>query len=219
MRHETAKKLFYNKYKYKIVLYNNLASIFRNCDLDYARCQLDMIQHQVDTGAKSLQLPRRVYWSRVIGREEFYESQILLREFGKKKDYSLRVEMSFLNIYSNDKSWLKTLEKIATSPIEFWSPAHYVESLNENQVVVDVPDMKYRVTLKSCDPSFAAWCENNIDKIKIGDRLLFSIENGSDVSGRYFYVRDEKVLTLIDLMIGSGIRRIDEVICPANIDK
>ena len=219
MRHETARKLFYNKYRYKIVIYNTLASIFRNCEFDYARRQLDMLQLQVDTGSKSLVMPRRIYFSRFITQDDFEESKILLREFSKSKDFSLRVEMGCLNVYSNDEDWLKSLSKKILGAIEFWSPAEYVNKLTKNQIIVDVPNMKYRITLRSCPSSFANWCEQNSEKIKIGKSVLFSIANKGDVSGRYLYVRDEKVLTLIELMIGSSIRRIDEVLCPSNIDK
>lgn len=219
MRHETAKKLFYDKYKYKLVAYSTIASIFRNVDLDFARRELDSLQYQVDQGARTLTMPRRLYWGRNIPYEDFEDGKYLLREFTKQKDFTLRVEMNYLNIYSNDKSWLNSLQKVISLPAEFWSPAEYVEQLAKNQVVVEVPNMKYRVTLRSCTPEFGAWCENNTDKIKIGNSVLSTIKYGGDISGRYFYVRDEKVLTLVELLIGSGIRRVDEVICPSNIDK
>jgi len=219
LRLETARKLFYDKYKYKLVAYSTIASIFRNVGLDFARRELDSLQYQVDQGARTLTMPRRLYWGRNIPYEDFEDGKYLLREFTRQKDFTLRVEMNFLNIYSNDKNWLKSLQKNVNHPVEFWSPAEYVEKLDKNQVVVEVPDMKYRVTLRSCNRDFANWCENNLDKIKIGNTVLSTIQYGGDISGRYFYVRDEKVLTLVELLIGTGIRRIDEVVCPSNIDK
>ena len=59
----------------------------------------------------------------------------------------------------------------------------------------------------------------NQNKVKIGQVCLEEIKNNGYVRGFYFYVRDEKVLRLVTLMIGNSITRIDKIVCKANIDK
>ena len=69
------------------------------------------------------------------------------------------------------------------------------------------------------DSNFYKWLSNNDDKVKIGDTCLESIKNGNYVRGFYFYIRDDKVLSLIHLMISGGIARIDNLVYPAVKDK
>ena len=50
------------------------------------------------------------------------------------------------------------------------------------------------------------------DKCKAGPKFIDLVANNGYVNGMYFYVRDEKVLQLVQLIIGGNIRRIDKFI-------
>lgn len=172
---------------------------------------------------------RSLYWRRglrsdPVNDDDFLSAKRLYQAFRQRSenDFKLRVENAFLQIYSNDKEWLLTLCNLTTKPLELWSPNNaYAHLLAKNVIIKSQPfPYEYKVSLQSrVDPSFANWVYNNQDKIKIGKRLLEYIESGSWVKSMYFYIRDEKVLQLVTLMIGNSIQRIDKIVCAPNIDK
>jgi len=57
------------------------------------------------------------------------------------------------------------------------------------------------------------WIEKNPDKVRAGSILLYNIENNISTNGQYIYVKDEKVMLLLELMLGQAIRRIDKLVC------
>ena len=57
------------------------------------------------------------------------------------------------------------------------------------------------------------------DKSKIGPVALDCISKSGWYSGYYFYLRDEKLLSLIMLLVGNNIRRVDKLVYSGNIDK
>ena len=61
------------------------------------------------------------------------------------------------------------------------------------------------------DISFSNWLIANSDKSRVGDKTLVSIQQGY-VSGSYFYVRDEKILIIVQMLIGNTIQRIDKLV-------
>ena len=62
------------------------------------------------------------------------------------------------------------------------------------------------------------WINNNPNKAKASDALNYYASKQGEVSGMYFYVKDEKILQLIQLL-GIKIRRIDNLIYKEDIDK
>jgi hypothetical protein len=57
-----------------------------------------------------------------------------------------------------------------------------------------------------------------MDKIRIGEQCLDNMSVGW-VDGNYFFVRDEKVLMLVRMMIGDSITRIERQVYQDDLDK
>jgi hypothetical protein len=143
------------------------------------------------------------------------------------EDYKVRVDpYGSLIIYSNN---LEDLEKVCNtvSVRELWKPSDDAIKLllsRDNIIVCDEPvTLSYKVTLNrsriGTTNQLANWLKNNTDKSKVGKRSLMMFEQDLYVDGLYFYVRDKKVLMLIEMMVGNKIRRVDKLIYKGNIDK
>jgi hypothetical protein len=215
-------KLFYNKYVYKLVIKNSLANIFREKKLSYAKGVLDDLQHQYEKGES---LVRKMY-SRQYSVElfEFFECLALYNEFKRKHtDYKIRIENPVIQIYSNDKLWLQKLSFKCLQPLELWEPdPSILDLLEKNVIIVNNPtNFPIKVTLGDVipDSNFITWIEKNQDKIKIGPICKDAIEQNLYCANYYFYLRDERILELVNLMIAPSIRRIDKLVCKQNIDK
>jgi hypothetical protein len=214
-------KLFYDQYLYKLVITNSLASIFRNNNLAYARGQLDRIQLDYESNS----VLRLTMYSRniAITKQEFVAAKILLSELDIRDDYKIRIENPNMSIYSNNKQWIKTLIAKPLVTKEFWEPKlGTTDLLVKNNIIITDESFgfKYKITLKDrIDSQFYNWLIANPNKVKIGATCLQSIKNSNYVRGFYMYIKDEKILQLITLMIGTSIARIDNLVYPAINDK
>ena len=221
MLHYETQKLFYNKYFYKLVVRNSLANIFREKKFSFAREVLDDLQYQFEKG--EVLVRSNNYRKTPVELLEFLECQTLYKELLKNIDYRIRIEVPYLQIYTNDKQWLLELSQKVLKPEEFWQPdSAYVNFLKENVIIISKPTkFPYRVTLGDIrvNPGFSLWIQRNHDKIKIGRGCKEAIDAHSYCANLYFYVRDEKVLELVKLMITPSIRRIDKLVCKQDIDK
>jgi hypothetical protein len=204
-------RLFYQKYPYKILWYTEFSHYFRNSDLSYARDVLDRCQQQLEeTGRIALERWRGQV---VVPREELFNAQRAYNALANTSaDYQLRIEGTNAVIYADDRDWLYNLGK-SINAVEWWEPK---SDLIPNTIIMG-PKMKgweYKITLGSKVPEeFLNWVPNNLSKLKVGNTLLESIEKKmSYLDGYYFYVRNEKMLNLVTLVLGRGLRRIDKII-------
>ena len=98
-----------------------------------------------------------------------------------------------------------------------------LENTKKGTIIVDhTPEFPIRIMLKDekVAPDFANWLRGNRDKSRIGDKALQSIDNGHHLGGFYFHVRDEKVLSIVHMLIGHAIRGIYNLVyMPPTIDK
>ena len=216
-------KLFYNKYMYKLLAFNQLATIFRNKNFANARKELDLLQRSYENGK-----PLIKYWGLrdfKIGTESFFDAKKLLASFQKYEgDFTLRVESSFISIFSNDKKWIEKIKNDITNDFahEYWSPdPDLICYLDPKIILVNGPvNYKYKVTLgPKGEPSFATWAEKNPQHIKIGSIAKKEIKEDSWVNGFYFYAKNEKTLQICSLMLGNKIRRVDTLVSKQDIDK
>jgi hypothetical protein len=215
-------KLFYNQYLYKLVFVNSLANIFREKKLTFARDVLDELQHQFEKGNPLIRSTG--YRQYPVESFEFLQCQSLYKELKTTNlDYKIRIEVPRIQLYANDRDWLEDVSYRCKTASEFWEPgSNYVEYLQENIILVNNPTrFQYKITLgdKRVDPGFNTWINKNADKIKIGKKCREAIQLGEYPANFYFYVRDERVLELIRLIIAPSIRRVDKLICKQDIDK
>jgi hypothetical protein len=222
------KKLHYNKYLYKLALANPLAPWFRTefqkGNLKMIRQRLDEYQTLYDIGKP---LYRTVYRSeQLVTSEEFLDAKDVYVSLVNAEDYKIRVERwSGFCIYSNDKQFLLDLAgKLRCSAREFWEPNR--KNINflletKNIVIVDTrPQFPLKITFnyKKIDPAFAKWLESNTDKSVAGEKTIQNISTGW-ASGNYVFLRDERVLTMVQLIVGHNIQRIEQLVYKDDIDK
>ena len=214
MRLRETKKLFYDEYPYKLSLYNALGHIFREKNFKFARDELDQLQLLYE---RNQPLIRGSFRQKHYDIETFEEAKILFKELTKTDDYKIRVENPNLQLYSHNKEWLLSIAKIVRHPVDFFEPEAV---LTKNVIVVDTPtDYSYRITLGAkVDPGLARWIEANPKLAKAGPVCMEEIKNNGYVKGLYFYVRDEKILNLVNLMLGKS-SRIDKIVCKQDLDK
>lgn len=224
------KKLHYGEYLYKLVLSNQLNTIFRtelqkHGKLGYAKEQLNNLHEKYLHGEL---LEEQIYrTTRIIPNEDYLDAVDIYNILKFADDFKLRVQpWRTLNIYSNDKDFLlKISKKMRVSNLEFWEPDLQTVDLllgEDNIILVDnIPKFPLKVTLgkKPIDSKFADWLRNNTDKSRVGNITLSEIEANGWCNGLYFYIRDERVLSLINLIIGHNIRRVDKLVYKENIDK
>lgn len=208
------KKLFFNEYPYKLGVYNPLAHIFREKKFRFAREELSRLElmYELDRPLVTGTLRKKEYDAKT-----FFECKWLYKELIKRNDYKIRVEYPSIQLYSHDKDWLHYIAKHVKCPIAFYEPPVI---LSKNTILVEKPtNYEYRITLNARpDPSLANWIISNPKLAKAGPVFLDEVSKKGYSNGLYFYVRDDKVLNIVGLMLGSS-SRVDKIVCKQDLDK
>lgn len=217
-------KAFYNKYLFRLTLVNSLTFIFRNKNFTFASTCLDKLQKDYENGH-----PLRWSFFRrdiVIKESHFIDAIILYNELSRfSGDYRIRCENNTLNIYSNELEFLNRLIEKTHNATDWYEPDENVQNFlqsNTNIIIVDQePKLKYKIKFNhnTVNPQFADWLENNSDKAKASRLLIEDIRNSGYINNRYIYVRDENVIMLVKILIGSSIQRIDKLVSKRSLDK
>lgn len=207
---------------YRLQIRNELATYFREKNFTITRATIDRLQRLYDQNL-SLDVERglRVY---KVREDTFFDAKKLYNIFLKHDNFKLRVEALCINVYSNDKSWLKSIANTVKGDnvIAFYEPdKDYINLLQKDTIIVDKDNgFEYKVTLGNNKNSsrFAEWAKLNPKQIKIGPVAYEDMLKNSYVNGLYFYAKNEKTLQLCSLML-DNIRRVDKLIVKPNIDK
>ena len=224
------RKLHYGKYLYKLVLPSTLAYAFRTSNqrsktLSYVKSILDELNSLYE---QKQPLVRQLYRTKQsVSEFDFLDAMDIYSLLTHTdNDYRIRCERNTMSVATNDLDLVTEITKKIRSPgVEFWKPQPEMMeflSLKHDVVLVDnKPDMEFKIYLnnKRCDPSFAAWLEANHDKSKVGSYTLGNIKHSMYHGNAYFYVRDEKVLLMVQMYISKNIRRIEKLVYKGDIDK
>lgn len=220
-------KLHYGKYLYKVVLSNQLSNIFRSHMPDHYRTHtLDRLQDEYDAGNVLTLTQWRA--STRIDDIDFKNAKILNQLFEEYTDHRKRIEFgNRIIIYTSAEDMVnKLVNNLSNCIKELHRPKEGIEAfLTQNigtAIVKTPPEHEYRVYLKGnrIDPSFANWLKSNQDKCKVGDMTLWNIENSSYyTNNNYFYIKNDKVLTMIRMIIGHNIRKVERLVYQGEIDK
>lgn len=223
MKHFETTKLFYNRYKYKLVLRTALAKHINPSKLTRLSEILDGLQRQADAGQANLTFLTGMF-NRSITSEELYESKRIYKELLRSTEYRTRAEGITLSVYSNNWHWLLKLKSKVDDPQELWRPRKESEKTIEAPNVIVVkqpPSYEFKVMLSTyskIDPGLAEWIEANPTLAKTGKKTLSRIRNPRYTPSGHVYVRDLKVLNLLSFMV-SNIGRVDKLVYVADKDK
>tara|TARA_B110000503_G_scaffold129374_1_gene201544 strand:- start:1029 stop:1733 length:705 start_codon:yes stop_codon:yes gene_type:complete len=224
------RRLFYAEYLYKLVLRNELSSIFRtelqkDEKLSYARKQLDQL---TDCYRNNLPLYKKAWRADVlIDLSDYFDAIEIYNTLKNCNDYKLRIDTnSTLTLFSNNKKLLLGLAgNLKTINVDFWEPVEkHIELLNNTSkiIIVDTqPTLPLKIHFNSnrINQDFGKWIRANSDKCKIGKTALNNLEKYGYLTGLYMYVRDEKILNLVILLAGNSIRIVEKLVYVPIIDK
>jgi hypothetical protein len=226
MKQRDTIKLFYGKYAYKIVIRNDLTSIFGSYNRkDYAKNTLAKMGEDL---ARGRDLTIKKWRGEVkVSVTEFERAKKIYTALQAYLDNRVRAESSYsLTIYTNEVKLVDNLVKnIGHSVREVYRPREGVEEfLNTNiETAIIKTEMPYEFRVyfngNRVDTSFANWLKANTDKSRVGTITLRNIENGFYTGGNYFYIKNEKILTMIRMLVGHNIRKVERLVYIEDIDK
>jgi len=198
-------KLFNRKYKYKIVLLSKAASWFRGGNLEYAKEKLQL--------QESASKPQ---WATRLTKDDRDYALLLANIMSQLTDYTLRVESPYLNFYTNKDTDLEKLAKVNPNYVKYVSvPTPGSESnLEDKKIIVKNLDYGYRVTMgrtRQNYNNFLQWCTGK-DKVKLTKRASSQLAKEHSWGGYYFYVKDDKSLTMVKMFLSSNIQNVERCV-------
>ena len=226
----TTRKLWYNKFMYKINLRNPINKIFstrygRYSQLEFAYECLEELDFLYKSN-NPLQL--NGYRNRVeeYSTDDYFYAKKLVEKFEELDSYRLRIDYYALSIYLeneedldsilNDpsiKPYVREVHKPREQDISSFLDDASVYILNE-----PLP-YEYRVHIKSGkNPELADWLENNKDKSRITEKALENLRN-YQWCNCYFYLRDSKLMLLIEMLSKNSIGKVERLVYKGNTDK
>ena len=216
-------KLYFNKYPYKLIVKNGLASQFRDRSLLTIRnklAELDAIKDQLAGNNPTLVWYSHYNRQATCTTTELADAHRVLKELDKTTtDYKLRIQANTISVFSCDADWLKKLgNKTTTYGTEFYAPhKNKIDDILSGSIAAPsyLTGFDFRVTLrhaKQDSKKLGTWIENCPDKVKTNRRLIKALKDNDWIDGRIFYVDNEKTLLLVKLLAGRLIRRVDTLV-------
>jgi len=201
-------------------------------NLIFAKTKLDAMQQQAEA---DLPIESPFYWRgrgtasranpNIINLETFMDGCVIYTALETNQDVCMtRIEGHNLDIYSNEYDWLDTLSK-KVNAVSFSVPssdeAQDFLLANANTLIVKGNvEWPFKVYFgRSVSKSFASYCDNNPNAIKIGNVAKKTIERGGYIEGFYFYVKSEKYLMLAKIALGGKIARIEKIVSENDLHK
>lgn len=196
-------RLFNSRYKYKIVLLSRAASWFRGNDLNNVK--------------KNLASAKSYVGSQKLTASDLLYAQKLLISFSTMNDFIIRVESPYINFYTNNNSDVEKLAKIDSEHVKYVClPAPGSESLlDDKKVLVKNLDYAYKINMsrtRSNHSNFVTWCADKTDRVRLTKTAKRNLSRDGAWGGYYFYVRDDKTLTMVKMFLGEGIGNIESVV-------
>lgn len=200
-RVEYTDRLFQGKFKYKAVLSSGLSGWFRGGNLD----RVELLLEHGDFYSRNATTAEKGFAKKLNN---------LLRTI---EVWQVRIETPYISLYVNDIKDLESIVKISGySRLKYVSiPDPATESKLDNQtVLVKKLDFDFKVTVGATNQnyvSFVNWCKDN-PKIRLPKRAAKDLSKDYSPGGGYFYVKDDKSLTMVKMFLGRTITKVENVI-------
>jgi len=226
MKYTETKKLFFGQYLYRYKIKSPLAFYFyRTKQFDNmiaaVEAAISDLEEQIKKNKKSVATIRR--WNRTY--EVDYNHISHLRKVkdilvNNRGDFRTRTEMVNLSIYTNSDDMITELENVSkTYSVEISKPNSAARDIligNSEVYVVNKPsNYEFRLTVAgkmNNSKEVAKWLEENVDKVKASSTAIRGFKKEYWLSNLLFYVRDEKVLMLAQMMFGESIKKVEKIV-------
>ncbi len=198
-------RLFNGKYKYKIVLLSKAASWFRGGDIENVKKNLANVSSSNSVWVKKLTADDMLYVTRLITALQPMEN------------FLIRVESPYINFYSNNDRDVEKLAKIDSQNVKYVClPEPGSETLlDDKKVLVKNLDYAYKITMgrtRQNHSNFVNWCIGKEDRVRLTKSASRYLSKNSSWGGYYFYVKDDKTLTMVKMFLGEGINLVESVV-------
>tara|TARA_Y100000389_G_scaffold36367_1_gene30965 strand:- start:527 stop:1228 length:702 start_codon:yes stop_codon:yes gene_type:complete len=231
MKKFETKKLFYDTYLYKVQIGTCLAARFRTALSPNKKLgQIKEVLRLADKG-ETVSIFVSSYQKKHLSKYDIKLCRILYNILMKYDNYIIRCENNLLSVYTNDYKLLEQMSKIDpelldTTYIELWQPQlDKINLLLSNKNIIlsndEIIPYPYKITFgskKQTTSHLLKWIKNHKDKVKIGNIFLKMLDSNSTawIKGYYIYVSDEKLVLLLQMLIGNNIQRIDKLVSTAD---
>jgi hypothetical protein len=206
------KKLFFGKYVHKIAVRISVASLFRGNNLQNTKLELDRFIANINPRTNRTTGVHGLYWMRNgVSIDELLLARQLATLLEDFEDFSMRVEGPTLGLYSNDDDLITKVSSVGSLYIEEVSSP---ETDDIKQFLLSTPKAiirstythKYKVTVAALGNNaitFVEWA-NKVPKVKVASKKF--------KYGGYFYVADQKTLSMCNIFLGDKIRKVEELV-------
>lgn len=145
----------------------------------------------------------------------------------EKYEHKLRAEYYSLNVYLESEDAVKDFESaLAWCISAIFAPATAEELAllmnNKRKIICDTlphEGYKYKITLKERTPlqtkvQFKTWCSNyDSDAVKFTPSTAKWLDHQKNyLQAPFFYLKDDKLLTMCRLFLGTNVRLVEEYI-------
>jgi len=194
-----------DKFRYKIVLVSRLAGTFRGGNIEDAAEKIIYYK-------ENRVFPGWIYNGVDSDLDRAFN---IMKSLQKVNDFKLMVSNPFLTFYTDNLDDFKQVSKELFDYIKYVSmPENTRPVLEKNTVYLKRINYDFKITITQRVPnneSFFNWCKDN-DKIRMPRRCSDHVRRGWRSGDSYFYVKDAKTLSMVQMFLGSNIQRIDRVI-------
>jgi hypothetical protein len=210
-------KLFHDKYVYKVCVVTPVAFHFRGNDLERTKLILQLDEIDLSKDGRVFVKIGGNYSRTHAAIDDVRGGLEILNVLESDLNHKLRVEGRFLSIYSNNESLIDQISNIPGLHIrDIWKPVNDKAKefllTGPRAIIRKNYSHKYKVSirgLKSEAENFKSWAAK-LPKVKI-------ISWNSYKWDSYFYVADEKTLSMCRLFLGSNVKKVEELVTETEI--
>jgi hypothetical protein len=213
---KTTKKLFFGKYVNKVAIRIPVARYFRGNKLEKTGSDIATLNNKFNNRAHQ-QVQVGGSWSRSYASiKDIQIANEIIAVLKSLSSYAIRVDSSTLGVYSNDIDFINKITAIKDIHIEETSQAAD-DKIKEfllttpKAIIRKEYTHKYKVTVNALwdsASSFTTWADK-LPKIKT--------TRNSYQFGGYFYVADEKTLSLCHIFLSDKVRKVEELVTSEEI--
>lgn len=204
-------KLFHDKYVYKICVITPVATHFRTKIIEKTKLVLQLQELEFIDGNRVFIKVGGLYSRTHATLDDVRSGLEIVNILENCTEYKLRIEGRFLSIYTNDETLIDSVSGLVGLHIrDIWKPIDNKSKefllTGPRSIIRKDYTHKYKVSIKGLKneaETFKEWAAK-LPKIKLS-------QNSYRWDG-YFYVQDQKTLSLCRLFLGDKVKKVEELV-------